>query len=131
MNEDNFERELAALRPLGVRPRLEQGIAAELATTSAAPLAPVDTRLVRFARRSAALAVAAALLVAAAFFASPEPRLDQATARLVPTALNYQQAFARSPASLDALLDLHAGQLGLASAGSPRARDSFDALNPL
>jgi hypothetical protein len=130
MNEHDLERELAALRPLAVRPRLEQGIAAELAASSTARRAPVDNPLVRFARRSAALAVAASLLVAAAFFTSPAPRLDQPAAQRVPTALNYQQAFTRSSASLDALLDLHAAQLGLASAGSPCARDSLDALSP-
>ncbi len=130
MNDHELERELAALRPLGVRPRLEQGIAAELAATSTARLASADNRLVLFLQRSAALAVAAALLMAAAFFASPAPRLGQPAAPRVPTALNYQQAFARSSASLDALLDLHAAQFGLASAGSPRARDSLDALFP-
>lgn len=129
MNEHDLERELAALRPLAVRPRLEQGIAAELANSTARQ-ASVDTPLFRFARRSAALAVAASLLVAAAFFTSPAPRLDQPAAQRVPTALNYQQAFARSSASLDALLDLHAAQLGLASAPSPCARDSLDALSP-
>jgi hypothetical protein len=129
MNEHDLERELAALRPLGVSPRLQQQIARDLATATAGRRY-VGTQA--FWRRTAVLA--AALLLAAWFWSIDSGKRPLSAAYSVtdsPTLRSYRRAFLESPETFDALLDAQAARGGLLSAAPTKAGDAFGALVPL
>jgi hypothetical protein len=125
MNVEDLERELTELRPRSISPRLTQRVAEQLA--------PPPTRAVSrtlgaraFVRRSAVLAAAAALFGLMAWVGwqpASQPTAPAASAMSAPTMLNYQQAFAHSAESLEALLDLHSAHIHLSPASPLKAGD--------
>ena len=99
--DDALERELESLRPRPTSPELRRRIGGRLARP----------RRLRFATGLATAAVAAGLIVVVTLHRPPAPPVEPlpvADTLVPPSVLAYERAFAKSPASLDALLDREA-----------------------
>jgi len=126
MNVADLERELTELRPRGISPRLTQRVAEQLAPPPARAVTRTPGTRV-FIRRSAVLAAAAGICGAIAWVGwrpTPHPSAWSADEKTPPTMLNYQQAFAHSAESLEALLDLHSAHIHVSSSSPVTAGDS-------
>jgi hypothetical protein len=107
--DDALERELESLRPRPPSPELRRRIGGRLRQ---------PWRL-RFATGLATAAVAAGLIVAVILHRPPAPPVEPPPAvefASSPSVLVYERAFAKSPASLDALLDHEAVRTSLDAA---------------